>query len=164
MKTKKREAVYAFIDSQNLNLGIRDLGWQIDFKKFYIYIKDKFRVKKSILFIGYLKENKVLYEKLRSFGYELVFKPTVKDKFGKVKGNVDAEIVLHSANIEYDNYNKGVFVSGDGDFYCLYDFLQKKNKLLRIVIPNHKSESSLLERFQKIKTFLMFEKKKLSRK
>jgi hypothetical protein len=24
---------YAFIDSQNLNLAIRDLGWMLDFKK-----------------------------------------------------------------------------------------------------------------------------------
>jgi len=33
---------YAFIDSQNLNLSIREQGWVLDFKKFRIYLKDKY--------------------------------------------------------------------------------------------------------------------------
>ena len=147
--------------SQNLNLRIQDLGWRLDLKKLRIYLKDKFRVSKAIIFIGYLKNNEELYKMLRNFGYELVFKPTVKDKFGKVKGNVDAEVVLHSANIEYNNYDKGVFVSGDGDFFCLYEFLLKKNKLGRILIPNRNSESSLLIKFQDYKIFLFRDREKL---
>ena len=35
---------YAFIDSQNLNLAIRDLGWILDFKKFRVYLKEKYQV------------------------------------------------------------------------------------------------------------------------
>jgi len=31
MKVKKKQkAVYAFIDSQNLNLGVRSQGWRLD--------------------------------------------------------------------------------------------------------------------------------------
>jgi uncharacterized LabA/DUF88 family protein len=37
---------------------------------------------------------------------------------GRVKGNVDAELVLHTM-IEYDNYSKAIIISGDGDFFCL---------------------------------------------
>jgi len=91
----------------------------------------------------------------------VIFKPTVKDKFGKAKGNVDAELVLHAAAIEYLKYDKAIIVSGDGDFYCLHEFLEKNKKLLRIVIPNEKSESSLLRPFQKYKIFIIFEKAKL---
>jgi len=29
---------YAFIDSQNLNLGAQELGWKIDYKKFNVYL------------------------------------------------------------------------------------------------------------------------------
>lgn len=77
-------------------------------------------------------ENEKMYTKLRSFGYELVFKPTVSDNKGKPKGNVDAELVLHTAAIRYPEYDKAVIVSGDGDFYCLYDFLaQRRNRSLR---------------------------------
>lgn len=164
---------YAFIDSQNLNLGTsKDIyhgkklvykGWKLDFKKFRRYLSDKFRIDKALLCIGYIKQNEKLYGQLKSYGYDLVFKPTVKDNQGKSKGNVDAELVLHSAAIEFPKYDKAVIVSGDGDFYCLHQYLEKSHKLLRIIIPNSKSESSLLRSFHKYKTFIEFEKEKLMR-
>lgn len=171
MKKQKRSVVYAFIDSQNLNLGTGKniyngnkliyTGWRFDFKKFRQYLMDKFRVNKAFLFIGYIPQNKTLYDALRSYGYELVYKPTVKDDHGKVKGNVDAELVLHAAAIEFTRYEKAVVVAGDGDYRCLYEFLISRGKLLRIVIPNSKSESSLLRPFQVYKTFIENEKSKL---
>lgn len=174
-KSFKKLVTYAFIDSQNLNLGTsKDIkgkkgrliykGWKLDFRKFRIYLKDKFRVSKAFLFIGYVKGYERMYGNLKRWGYELIFKPTVKDSSGKPKGNIDAELVLYSAVIEYKNYDKAVIVSGDGDFLCLHEYLQKNNKLLRIVIPNLKSQSSLLAKFQPIKTFLEYEKQKLEYK
>lgn len=171
-KPTNKPTVYAFIDSQNLNLGTsKDLfnkkgkriykGWKLDSKKFRKYLFDKFKVTKAFLFIGYIKENKKMYDHLKSFGYVLVFKPTVKDGQGKPKGNVDAELVLYASALEYKNYDKAVIVSGDGDFYCLHDYLKTNKKLLRVIIPNSKSESSLLKPFQQYKTFLEFEKQKL---
>jgi uncharacterized LabA/DUF88 family protein len=127
-----------------------------------VYLKDKFGVDKAFLFIGYIADNKNLYRRLKSFGYELVFKPTVTDHLGKPKGNVDAELVLYSAAIEFENYDTAVIVTGDGDFYCLLDFLEKKKKLSKILIPNRKSESSLLKVFQRLKVFLVREKAKLA--
>ena len=142
--TKK---VYAFIDSQNLNLAIRDLGWRLDFKKFRVYLRDKYRVNKAFLFLGYIKENENLYHNLRQSDYELIFKPTLGKK-GEVKGNCDAELVLHSARIEYENFDQAIIISGDGDFYCLIDFLIRENKLAKIGIPNKKRFSSLLKKFR----------------
>lgn len=168
---KKRDVIYAFIDSQNLNLGTsKDIykgekliykGWRLDFKKFRRYLFDKFRVTKAFLFIGYIPSNTSLYRNLRSYHYNLVFKPTVKDSQGKPKGNVDAELVLHAAAIEFARYEKAVVIAGDGDYHCLYEFLIKRGKLLRIIIPNSKSESSLLRPFQAYKTFIEYEKSKL---
>lgn len=170
----ERQVVYAFIDSQNLNLGTSKniyrgrkriyQGWRLDYKKFRKYLSDKFRVDKAFLFIGYIKQNQKLYKRLISYGYELIFKPTTRDSLGKPKGNVDAELVLHAATIQYPKYDKAVIVSGDGDFYCLHEYLQKQNKLFRIIIPNTKSQSSLLKKFQKYKVFLGFEKNKLELK
>lgn len=94
----------------------------------------------------------------------MVYKPTVKDDYGKPKGNVDAELVLYTAAIEYARYEKAVVVAGDGDYRCLYEFLIKQGKLLRIIIPNSKSESSLLKPFQLYKTFIENEKQKLEQK
>jgi uncharacterized LabA/DUF88 family protein len=170
----KRQRVYAFIDSQNLNLGtskniykqgkIIYCGWKLDYKKFRKYLVDKFRVRKFFLFIGYIRSNRKLYRSLRRWGYNVIFKPTIKDKRGKVKGNIDAELVLYCARIEYDRYDKAVIVSGDGDFYCLHKFLADNKKLAAILIPNSKSESKLLNKFRKYKVYIEFERGKLELK
>ncbi|MBM4402621.1 MAG: NYN domain-containing protein [Candidatus Cloacimonetes bacterium] len=174
MRKQKRIKVYAFIDSQNLNLGTSKnisrgkkliyKGWMLDFKKFKQYLFDKFRAKKAFLFIGYIKANEKLYRNLRSYGYELVFKPTTKDNFGKPKGNVDAELVLYAAAIEFNNYDRAIIVSGDGDFHCLHEYLEKERKLYKIIIPNRKSESFLLRKFQQYKVFLIRDKDKVGKK
>lgn len=61
-----------------------------------------------------------------------------------IKGNVDAELVLHSM-IELPNYDKAIIVAGDGDYCCLLDYLKKNNKLAKLAIPNKYSYSSLLK-------------------
>ncbi len=141
--------VYAFIDSQNLNLGVRSSGWKIDYKKFRLYLTNKYGVERAYMFIGLIGNNQKLYTKLQMAGFILIFKPTVKYfENGKqtVKGNVDAELVLHAAAIEYQNYDKAIIVSGDGDFACLADFLKENEKLLHIFAPNNKY-SKLLKPF-----------------
>jgi len=148
---KKKENNYAFIDSQNLNLGVKGQGWDLDFARFYVYLKDKYKVKKAFLFIGYVAGNEMLYTYLQNAGYIVIFKPTLEYKKGGklyTKGNVDAELVLHTM-IEYKNYDKSIIVSGDGDFYCLIEYLEQKGKLGRIIIPNRKAYSQLLWKFRK---------------
>ncbi|PIY84777.1 MAG: hypothetical protein COY77_00630 [Candidatus Omnitrophica bacterium CG_4_10_14_0_8_um_filter_43_18] len=143
---KASENNYAFIDSQNLNLAIREQGWELDFKRFRKYLEDKYAVTKAFIFIGYIATNESLYTSLQKYGYILIFKPTLSLPDGRVKGNIDAELVLH-AMIEYQNYSKAVIVSGDGDFYCLLDYLIKQNKLKKLIVPNRYSFSSLLRKF-----------------
>lgn len=108
--------VYAFIDSNNLNLGIEALGWKLDWRKFRIYLKEKYNVSTAYLFIGYVPTNQGLYSFLQKVGYVLVLKPTIPDKDGNTKGNIDADLVLQ-AMMDYDNYDKAIIVSSDGDFY-----------------------------------------------
>ena len=146
MKNKKEN--YAFIDSQNLNLGIKSQGWNLDFRKFRQYLRNKYRVEKAYLFIGHLDGNEALYASLQESGYILIFKPTLEQKIDgkvKIKGNVDAELVLHSM-IQYKNFAKAIIVSGDGDFHCLVEYLNEKNKLLNLMTPNS-HYSGLLRRF-----------------
>ncbi|MFA5633948.1 MAG: NYN domain-containing protein [Candidatus Dojkabacteria bacterium] len=174
MSIKKYPTVYAFIDSQNLNLGVSKSikkrgkfvykGWELDYKKFRVYLFNKFRVKKAILFIGYIPKYEKLYSNLIKKGFELVYKPVVLNSSKKYKGNIDAELVLHSCRVEYDRYDKAVIVSGDGDFFCLHKFLSEENKLEKIIIPNTKSESSLLREFKQYKVYLEHEKGKLELK
>jgi uncharacterized LabA/DUF88 family protein len=145
---------FAFIDSQNLNLAIRDQGWTLDFGRFRKYLSDKYGVVRAFLFIGYLPTNQNLYTTLQQQGYILIFKPTLVLSDGRVKGNVDAELVLH-AMIEYSNYEKAVIVSGDGDFNCLIKYLRDRGKLEKLVIPNRQKFSSLLREFVPMDTVFM---------
>ena len=149
----KKEIIYVFIDSQNLNLSVLNeikdkrtkkityQGWKLDFKRFFVYLQQKYQVEKAFLFIGYREKYKQLYSWLK-------------------KGNVDAELVLHSM-IEFKNYDKAIIVSGDGDFHCLIEFLEEKNKLFRIFVPNEFSYSSLLRKFNRKIAFVSRLKSKL---
>jgi len=149
---RRHQNNYAFIDSQNLNLSIRNQGWVLDFRRFRRYLEDKCGVTEAFLFIGYVPENQDLYTNLQKYGYILIFKPTLKLPTGKVKGNVDAELVLH-AMIEYQRYDKALIVTGDGDLYCLVDYLARNDKLLKLMIPNKNKFSSL---FRKIMPRIVF--------
>ena len=136
---------YAFIDSQNLNLGVRSLGWKLDFRKFRQYLKSKYSVTDTFLFIGYKPGNETLYADLQKMGYIVILKPTMELPDKTVKGNVDAELVLHTM-IQFENYDKAIIVSGDGDFFCLVEYLESKNKLLHILTPN-KHYSKLFKKY-----------------
>ena len=142
---KKPQNNYAFIDGQNLNLSIQRMGWKLDFRKFRIYLSEKYGVGTAYYFVGFIQGNSDLYTSLQKDGFILVFKPTLLLPNGKVKGNVDAELVLH-AMIQYKNYEKAVIVTGDGDFYCLVDYFIKNNKLLKLLIPDRNRFSSLLRK------------------
>jgi len=158
---------YAFIDSQNLNLGTQRMGWKVDWRKFRKYLRDKHGVTKAYMFIGYMSENESLYEYMHELGFLVVLKPTVdvsgnknappadpdakptdKDEKEKpqVKGNVDAELVLYAMK-ELPNYKQAVIVSGDGDFFSLAEYLDEQGKLAHILTPNWQY-SSLLKVFE----------------
>lgn len=142
----QREIIYAFIDSQNLNLGVLSLGWKLDFLKFRKYLNDKYKVDKVLLFLGYIKSNTKLYDYLTNAGYKLVFKQVVKTN-KKIKGNVDAELIVWTMKSVYEKIcDRAIIISGDGDFAILADFLLDKNKLLRFIVPNYQSMSILIKK------------------
>ncbi|MBU1131395.1 NYN domain-containing protein [Patescibacteria group bacterium] len=147
---KEKENNFAFIDSQNLNLGIQSLGWKLDFKRFRKYLEEKYSVSTAYLFLGYIQENQDLYSSLQKAGHTLIFKPTLPNSDGEVKGNVDADLVLQ-AMIDFNNYDNAVIVTSDGDFYCLVRYLYKKNKLKKVLSPYVHTCSILLKRSAKEK-------------
>lgn len=151
-----KENNYAFIDSQNLNLGIQSLGWKLDFKRFRIYLKEKYQISVAYLFIGYIPQNKDLYSSLQKAGYILMFKPVLPNKNGLHKGNVDADLVLKTMTDFYKhNFDKAVIITSDGDFYCLVDFLYKENRLKKVLSPYLETCSTLLKKSAKDKIIFM---------
>ena len=170
---KPQRANYAFIDSQNLNLGVQKMGWKMDWRRFRAYLKEVHNVEKAFMFIGYLPDNEKLYDQMHDLGYLIVLKPTLEmyqteeseerrakseaaeklahpekpEEKRVTKGNVDAELVLYAVK-EMPNYNKAVIVSGDGDFFSLLEYLDQQQKLLHLLAPNWQY-SSLLKPFEK---------------
>ncbi len=145
MYFKSRLKNYAFIDSQNVYLSIKNQGWKVDYNKLRVYLKDKYNVEKAYLFMGYVEGNQSIYKRLQEDGYIVIFKPTLVYKDGSTKGNCDAELVLH-AMIEYNNYDKAVIVSGDGDFFCLAKYLKDNHKLGAVLVPDQNKYSALLKK------------------
>jgi uncharacterized LabA/DUF88 family protein len=93
-----------------------------------------------------------MYEQLHQLGYSIVLKPTFdmtrpmpEESEGKeeeqekkpVKGNIDAELVLWAMK-DFATYDKAIVVSGDGDFYCLVEYLDEQKKLLKLLAPTRK--------------------------
>jgi uncharacterized LabA/DUF88 family protein len=165
---KSKKPVYAFIDSQNLNLGVQKMGWKMDWRKFRQYLANKYGVTKAYMFIGHVPEFEDMYVHMHELGYLVVLKPTsdmtkvqtdavkidkpktdtdkIDDK-KPVKGNIDAELVLWAMK-ELKDYQKAIIVSGDGDFYCLAEYLDGIGKLGHIMTPNWQY-SGLLKQFEK---------------
>ena len=144
--TSADKKIYAFVDSQNVNLAINSLGWKLDWSRFRVHLRDKYHVKTAYLFVGFVPTNQELYTFLQQAGFVLIFKPTLVLPDGGVKGNVDAELVLQ-AMIDYPDYDQAVIVTGDGDFYCLVKYLNDNHKLNRLLVPNEKRYSMLLKPF-----------------
>lgn len=136
---------FGFIDSQNVNLGIRALGWKLDWRRFRVHLKETYEVTTAYIFIGYVPTNTDLYNSLQRAGFVLVFKPVTYQLGGKPKGNVDAELVLQ-AMIDFNQYEKAVIVTSDGDFACLVRYLLGKGKLERVLSPNRAGCSILLNK------------------
>ncbi len=157
------EKNYAFIDSQNVHLSIQNQGWNLDYARFRKYLLDKYQVEKAFLFIGYIPQNQRLYSGLQKDGFLLIFKPTLQTPSGTIKGNVDAELVLHSM-IEYESYDKALIVTGDGDFFCLVDYLRSQGKLLKLMVPNQRKFSSLYRKVMSDIVFMNNLKEKLGKK
>lgn len=121
------------------------------FRRFRVYLTEKYDVSKAFLFIGYVEGNNDLYKYLQDAGFICIFRPTLRYKDGTTKGNCDVEMVLQ-AMIEFPNYDGAVLVTGDGDFHCLAKYLLEQQKLKVIMVPNEKKFSALL----KFKIFLPY--------
>ena len=153
---RTQENNYAFIDSQNLNLGIQKLGWKLDYRRFRVYLAEKYGVKKAYIFIGFVALNQSLYDHLQEAGFILKFKTTILETDVKIKWNIDADLVLRVA-LELNDYDKAIIVSSDGDFYSLVQYLYENNKLKVVLSPDIKNCSNLLKQTAKEKILFMNE-------
>ena len=133
-----------YIDSANLNRASNELGFQIDYKKFRGWLRQKYGANKACMFIGMIPKNAKRYEYLQECGFVLIFKETISVGTS-IKGNCDAELVLKTVSDFYKKeFTKCLLVTGDGDFGCLVEFLREEKVLAGVLAPNKEKCSFLL--------------------
>jgi len=141
----KKQNNFAYIDGANLHRGIADLGWKMDYKRFRVWLSEKYEVKTAYLFLGLIPKYKELYKSLQESGFTLVFKEVVYDGNGNPKGNCDADLVLQATRDTYENkFDKAILVSSDGDYSCLVLFLLEKQKFHSVLSPHPSGKCSIL--------------------
>lgn len=143
-----------YIDGNNLYRSAKELGFEIDYKKFRGWIRQKYNPTNVYLFIGLVPSRTSFYEHLQECGLILIFKQTISFG-GTVKGNCDAELVLKTVSDFYTKaFDSCLLITGDGDFGCLVEFLQTNKAIDRIVSPDEKKCSILLKNKNTEITFL----------
>lgn len=146
-KKSQSPTVYAYIDSQNVNVTTQKNGWKMNWQRLRDFLAEEYGVTKAYMFIGYVPEFESMYEQLHEQGYAIVLKPTFdmtrprpdqddvpEEEKRPIKGNIDAELVLWAMK-DLPEYDKAIIVSGDGDFYCLVEYLDQQGKLAKILAP-----------------------------
>lgn len=160
-KIMKANNNFAYIDAANLHKGVGDLGWKLDYRRFRIWLKEKYEIENAYLFIGLVPDNKDLYTSLQEMGYLLVYKEVTYDGAGKVKGNCDADLVLKAVVDYYEKHcEKAVLVSSDGDYAGLVKFLKERGSFSTIISPGNKC-SYLLRKLNVPIVYLNNKKNKL---
>lgn len=140
------EQNFAYVDAANLHKGVQDLGWELDYRRFRVWLQERYAVQRAYLFIGLVPKYKDMYTRLQEAGFTLVFKEVTVGGDGKVKGNCDADLVLRATCDAYEgNCMHAVLVSSDGDYAGLVKFLLDRQRLTAVLSPNDKC-SVLLKR------------------
>ena len=144
MECQKEKNNFAYIDGANLYEALKELKWSLDYRRFKVWLSEKYCVSRAYIFIGLIPKYKNLYTYLQEAGFTLIFKETTYDGDGKPKGNCDADLVLQ-AMIDLPDYDKAVIITGDGDFASLVRYLKEQRKLSVLLAPDKNRYSGLLE-------------------
>jgi len=144
MENRKQNNI-AYIDGANLHKGMGDLGWSLNYKRFRVWLTEKYNIKEAYIFIGLIPKYKDLYSYLQECGYILIFKEVTYDIEGKAKGNCDADLVLKIMQDFYENkFDQASIITSDGDYASLIKMLFEKEKLRVILSPSIEKKCSIL--------------------
>jgi hypothetical protein len=118
-----RIRVSAFIDSQNLNLGVASnidrfgktiyQGWKLDYTKFRRFLADKYKVETASCSSVICRAMKACIHTCSAQATSFLKLTTVyKDDDGqtRVKGNVDTDLVCSCGRREINNFDRAVIV------------------------------------------------------
>jgi uncharacterized LabA/DUF88 family protein len=144
---KKDPASIAYIDGANLDKAVRRYyNVKMDYGRFRVWLKDKYKVQIAYIFIGYISQNEKLYNYLRKSGFTLMFRQVIYNKKQNIyKGNCDTDLVVKACSDFYENkLNKAVLISSDGDYLPLINKFKEYDSIGAIISPSPPNKCSVL--------------------
>lgn len=156
-----QENTTAYIDAANLHKGVQEMGWELDYRRFRVWLHERYSVERAYLFMGLVPKYKDMYTRLQEAGFTLVFKEVTMDGDGRVKGNCDADLVLWAVRDAFEHATqRAVLVSSDGDYAGLVKFLLERQQFATVLSPGSKC-SILLKRTNASIAYLSQQRTKL---
>lgn len=135
----------AYIDAANLDRALRDLHWKLDYRRFRVWLSDKYGIKRAYLFIGMIPKYKDLYTYFQECGFTIIFKEVVYQGGSTPKGNCDTDLIMQAMDDAYEErLAKALLISSDGDYAPLVKKLQSRNQFLGILSPAPANKCSIL--------------------
>jgi uncharacterized LabA/DUF88 family protein len=144
MESDKPKINIAYIDAANLDKAMKSLGWKLDYNKFRVWLKEKYKIERAYIFIGMIKKNTGLYNYFQESGFSIVFKDVLFQN-GITKGNCDSDLLMKAASDFYEGeLNKAILVASDGDYAPLVKMLKTRNAIDTILSPAVANKCSIL--------------------
>lgn len=134
MRFYENEKVALFIDGANLYAAARALGFDIDYKRLLELFASRALLVRAFYYTALIEDQdyspiRPLVDWLDYNGYSMVTKPTKEytDSQGrrKIKGNMDLELAVDVMEMA-EKVDHVVLFSGDGDFRCVIEAVQRK--------------------------------------
>ena len=124
-----------FVDGNNLNGTMRNLGWRIDYKKLLDFVARSGQVVEAHFFASYrnVEQYGAFIDMLSHTGYACAIKTSSVNKEGITnKGNCDIEMAS-SIILSMPLYDKAVLVTGDSDFGHIVNILRSHGKACDVI-------------------------------
>lgn len=139
--TDGRERIALFIDGANLYAAARSLDFDIDYRKLLKSFQKRGYLLRAYYYTALIEDQE--YSSIRPLidwldynGYKVITKAAKEFTDGtgrrKIKGNMDIELAVDALELA-PSIEHAVIFSGDGDFRCLVDALQRKGVKVSVV-------------------------------
>ena len=141
MNFYSQERFALFIDGANLYSAARGLNFDIDYRRLLEYFRSKGVMVRAFYYTALIEDQdysplRPLIDWLDYNGYAVVTKPAKEftDTQGRrrIKGNMDIELAIDVMEMA-PNIDHIVLFSGDGDFRCLVEAIQRKGKRVTVI-------------------------------
>ncbi|WP_051382302.1 NYN domain-containing protein [Bradyrhizobium sp. Tv2a-2] len=141
MSPSETTTIAVFIDGANLHATSKALGFEIDYRRLLKEIESRGTLLRAFYYTAVFEDRdyssiRPLIDWLDYNGFTVVTKPGKEfiDATGrrKVKGDMDVELAVNAMELA-PHIDEMVLISGDGDFRCLVEAVQRRGVNVTVV-------------------------------